>query len=159
MTTTKSISRSSKCGPSKGSRCAQKFFKKNFLLLSLSPGSEVSSCSILDEVLTALQKTATAVGKDAALRAQALEALVLLTFAAQEDQAEVTKTLSGLMIVAGESGELPQLPNFYLRSFSEVAHLNFQDGIMHSYHELSAIFILLQDKMRVLPARGKCNSK
>ena len=61
--------------------------------------------SVLEEVTTALQKTATAAGKEAELRARALEVMSVLTFAAEEDQSEVDTIMSGLSIVASEPGE------------------------------------------------------
>lgn len=61
--------------------------------------------SVLEEVTTALQRTATAAGKDAELRARALEAMSLLTFAAEEDQNEIDSIMSGLSTVASEAGQ------------------------------------------------------
>lgn len=71
---------------------------------------------MLEEVLTALQKVAAAQGRDDALRSQALEVLSLLTFAAQEDQSEISKTLAGLLIVAGESGGHPLIKQVSLHA-------------------------------------------
>jgi len=59
---------------------------------------------MLLEVSLALQKTATADGRDAGLRSSALEVLSLLTFAAQEDEAETRKVMSGLLVMAGTLG-------------------------------------------------------
>ncbi len=61
-------------------------------------------CSVLKEVTTALQKTATAAGKDAELRARALEVMSLLTFAAEEDQPEIDGIMSGLSTMASDTG-------------------------------------------------------
>lgn len=71
-------------------------------LLTLGLGPELDS--VLEEVTTALQRTATAAGKDAELRARALEAMSLLTFAAEEDQNEIDSIMSGLSTVASEAG-------------------------------------------------------
>ena len=60
---------------------------------------------MLPEVSLALQKTATAEGKDAGLRSSALEVLSLLTFAGQEDDFETRKVMSGLLIMARTAGE------------------------------------------------------
>ena len=60
---------------------------------------------MLEEVTTALQRTATAAGKDAELRARALEVMSLLTFAAEESQTEIDRIMSGLSTVASEPGQ------------------------------------------------------
>lgn len=58
---------------------------------------------LLPDVSLALQTTATAAGKDAGLRAAALEALALLTFAAEEDGLVTDCIMRGLLkIAAGE---------------------------------------------------------
>lgn len=56
-------------------------------------------------MLTSLQRTATNSDKDTTLRCQALEVLALLTFAVEEDQLEIDKTMTGCAIVAKQSGK------------------------------------------------------
>ena len=62
-------------------------------------------CSVLEEVTTALQRTATAAGKDPELRAKALEVMSLFIFAAEEDQGEIDKIMHGLSTVGSDSGQ------------------------------------------------------
>ena len=69
-----------------------------FLTLSLR------HCRLIEEVSLALQKLATATGRDSALRCAALEVLALLAFALTEDAVECERIREGLFKLAGSEG-------------------------------------------------------